>query len=84
MTSGCKDFSDGLLDIKQLQANIWLHKVQMNHEHVDYISIQIHRDFKLWEMDTGLYKLALGLGSQWKCWTDSQLYPSTLPQNILP
>ena len=63
MTSGCKDSSDGVLDIKQRQPNIWLHKVQMNHEHVDYISVQIHRDFNLWEMDCGLHELALGLGN---------------------
>ena len=72
MTSGCKDSSDGVLDIKQRQPNIWLHKVQMNHEHVDYISVQIHRDFNLWEMDCGLHELALGLGNWLKPWPDPQ------------
>lgn len=84
MTLGCKDSSDGLLDIKQRQPNIWLHKVQMNHEHVDYISVQIHRDFNLWEIDCGLHRLVLGLGNWSNPWPDPQfgyvhLFPPPTP-----
>ena len=88
-TPGCKDSSDGLLDIKQWQPNIWLHKVQMNHEHVDSISFQIHRDFNLWEMDCGLHKLALGLGNWLNPWPGPEfghvhlLFPSAPLLSIL-
>lgn len=83
--SGCKECSDGLLDIKQLEPNIWLHKERMNHEHMDYISVQIHRDCEWWEMDSGLYKLALGWGHGWSHWTDKSIYYVLwAPQNISP
>lgn len=68
MTSGCKDSSDGLLDIQQRQPNIWLHKVQMNHEHMGHIFVQMHRNFSLWERGYPGHKCLCGKQTWDRSW----------------